>query len=58
MLSSLDYFYLSGTKISDAGLEHLKGLKNLKVLRLDRTKVTDAGVAELKKALPGCRIDR
>jgi len=31
-------------------------LKKLESLRLDGTKVTKAGVAELKKALPNCRI--
>ena len=37
-----------GTKVSDAGLEHLKGLTNLRFLFLDETKVTDAGLEHLK----------
>ena len=38
---------------------HLKGLTNLTNLILPyHTQVTDAGVAELKKALPRCRILR
>ena len=44
--------------VSDAGLVHLKGLTKLKTLGLERTKVTDAGVAELKQALPKCRIGK
>jgi hypothetical protein len=35
---------------------HLKGLTGLQTLYLRSTKVTDAGVAELKKALPNCKI--
>jgi len=55
----LTVLHLYGNKkITDAGLVHLQGLKKLMSLYLGETKVTDAGVAELKKALPGCRIDR
>jgi hypothetical protein len=49
---------LSGTKVTDAGLEHLKGLTQLQQLHLDGTKITDAGVKKLKQALPHCHIDR
>tara|TARA_B100000809_G_scaffold229923_1_gene243907 strand:- start:322 stop:438 length:117 start_codon:yes stop_codon:yes gene_type:complete len=35
---------------------HLNGLTQLQDLGLQQTKVTDAGVAELKKALPDCKI--
>ncbi len=38
---------LSGTKVTDAGLKELAGLKSLTELDLDRTKVTDAGLREL-----------
>ena len=48
----------SGSGITDAGLGHLKGLPNLKILILADTQVTGAGVAEPKKALPKCRIHR
>ena len=44
------------TNITDAGLEHLKGLTNLEELDLRWTKVTDAGVAKLQQALPNCEI--
>jgi len=36
----------------------VKGLTKLESLDLERNHVTDAGVAELKKALPRCRILR
>jgi len=47
---------LRGKQVTDAGLEHLKGLTNLRTLHLQHTQVTDAGVNELKKALPNCKI--
>src|SRR5438477_11007383 len=39
---------LHGTRITDAGLEHLKGLNKLQVLNLYNTKITDAGLAHLE----------
>jgi hypothetical protein len=48
--------FLYGTKITDAGLEHLKGLSGLRGLAIWYTKVTDAGVKDLQEALPHCRI--
>ena len=38
--------------MTDAGLDHLKGLTHLKNLYVWQSKVTEAGVANLKKALP------
>ena len=57
-LTKLERLALVGTltKVTDAGLEHLKGLTNLEGLWLDHTKVTDADVARLKQALPDCQI--
>ena len=49
--------YLSGPKVTDAGLAHLAWLTALKELDLSRTDVTDVGVAELQKALPNCSIE-
>ena len=58
-LNSLQELRLDGCKqITDAGLVHLKGLRNLKELKVYHTQVTKAGIAELKKALPGCAIER
>ena len=47
---------LDDTKVTDAGLVHLKGLTKLEVLVLRRTKVTPAGVKQLQQALPNCKI--
>jgi hypothetical protein len=52
-LQSLD---LSQTKVTDAGLKELAALKQLQSLDLAFTAVTDAGAAQLRKALPRCRI--
>jgi hypothetical protein len=49
---------LNDTKVSDTGLEHLKGLTQLQRLDLVGTKVSDAGVRKLQKALPGAYISR
>ena len=40
---------LGSTKVTDAGLKHLVGLKQLRALFLADTKVTDAGLKELVK---------
>ena len=45
------------TKITDAGLVHLKGLTKLQTLYLMDTKVTDQSVADLQKAVPNCGIN-
>ena len=47
---------LDDTKISDAALEHLAGLKKLRWLGLARTGVTAEGVAKLSEALPQCAV--
>jgi Leucine-rich repeat (LRR) protein len=48
---------LSNTPVSDKVIEALRGLKNLKNLRLRRTNVTSDGVHAIQKALgPGCSI--
>jgi hypothetical protein len=40
---------LNGTKVTDAGLKHLKELKELRSLDLSGTQVRDAGLKELKE---------
>ena len=42
-------------QITDVGLKELAKLQNLEELYLP-TQITKAGVAELKKALPNCKI--
>jgi hypothetical protein len=46
----------STTQVTDAGLEHLKELTNLRYLHVADTQVTEAGINELTKALPYCTI--
>ena len=45
-------------QVTDAGLVHLKGLKNLRELRLYGSEVTEEGADDLRQALPNCRITR
>lgn len=45
-----------GTQVTDAGLDNLSGLTQLRELDLNFTKVTDAGVKKLRQALPKCEI--
>ena len=40
--------YLGGTKVTDAGLEHLKDLPELQTLDLSGTEVSDVGLEHLK----------
>ena len=47
---------LTYTQITDAGLKEVAKLQQLTSLELRGTGVTDAGAAELKKALPKCKI--
>ena len=49
--------FLDGTKVTDAGLADLKGLKRLTHLYLCDTGVTDAGLAHLKGLTELQRLD-
>ena len=48
--------YLFDTKISDAGLKQLAGLKELKILMLTGSPVTRSGMDQLQMSLPECLI--
>src|SRR5260370_11551978 len=60
---SLTFLSLSETEITNDGLKKLRGLKNLKGVRLDNTRITDAGMTEISEintltllSLQDCRI--
>ena len=55
-MAKLSSLSLSNTKITDAGLENLKGLPHLGTLSLDKTLVTDNGFRRLQAAMPGCQF--
>ncbi|MFT5131184.1 MAG: hypothetical protein ACI8W8_004820 [Rhodothermales bacterium] len=57
-LEGLKQLSIYATRITDAGLEHLKGLKLLNYVDVSHTKVTPEGVAALKAALPNANIYR
>jgi Leucine-rich repeat (LRR) protein len=46
------------TPMTDADLVHLKPLKRLEYLGIANTRVTKTGIADLKKSLPNCKIER
>ena len=47
VFDKLQTLFLTGTKVTDAGLVHLKGLTNLSRLGLESTQITDAGLTHL-----------
>ena len=57
-LTDLEWLSLHGNVITDKGIVHLKGLKKLKELHLKLTLVSPFGFAELKEALPNCKIHK
>jgi hypothetical protein len=58
-LTSVRSLRLSGTAITDAGLNHIRWFKDLDLLYLEGTRITDAGVGELDRLpkLAYLRID-
>ena len=46
-ITQLQSLQLMGSKVSDAGLQHLKGLTQLQRLDLEGTQVSDAGLKDL-----------
>jgi hypothetical protein len=49
---------LSETKVTDAGLIHLRGFAGLSRLRLAQTQITETGVAALVRDSPGVTVSR
>jgi hypothetical protein len=56
--TQLQTLVLGRTELTNAGLEHLKGLSHLEELFLGGTKITEAGIDDLKKSLPHCNLSR
>ena len=57
-ITSLNLLNIQETAVTDVGLRELATLKNLRNEYFYETKVTDAGKAELRKALPNCKVQR
>jgi hypothetical protein len=55
-LPDLTVLNITGTFISDSGLEHLHEVKSLRRIYLARTKGTERGIAQLREAIPELRI--
>jgi hypothetical protein len=53
---NLDTLSLEGPRVTDAGVAHLKGLKQLKNLMLLNTEVTEKGRSDLRRALPELKV--
>lgn len=57
-IPSLQELEIDGNDFTDKGLEQLKGLKLLRILRMQNChNITPEGVARLQKALPGVAIE-
>jgi hypothetical protein len=54
---ALSELYLSKTRVSDATLDALAGMKTLSVLRLYRTNVSDDAIEAAQKRKPSLRIE-
>jgi hypothetical protein len=57
LLSPVGRLGLSSTRVTDAGLKHVRGLTQLREVELKKTSVTYAEVKELQKALPKLEIE-
>ena len=56
-ITMISKFGIGSADITNAGLQHLKGLTNLEeLIYFSDTKVTDAGVKGLQKSLPKLKI--
>ncbi len=55
-LTNLKYLDLTNSRITDTGLENLKGHTRLEQLYVHGTQVTNEGVKSLQVALPDCAI--
>jgi hypothetical protein len=58
ILTNLKTLILSHDKVTNAGIIQLAPLKNLQKLDLFGTPVTESGANELRRLLPGCKVNR
>ena len=56
MFSHLERLYLGATRVTDAGMKHLVGLKELEYLSLHGTEVSEQRRQQLRLLLPNCRV--
>ncbi|MBC7819625.1 MAG: hypothetical protein IAG10_22315 [Planctomycetaceae bacterium] len=56
MFSRLQRLYLGATRVTDAGMKFLVGLKNLEYLSLHGTEVSELRRQQLRLLLPNCRV--
>ena len=56
-MPNVKYLDLTRTRISDASIDYLATLPSLTTLIVRRTKITESGFEELRKRMPGTRID-
>ena len=54
--TKLKVLWIESNNVTDAGLKHLEKLSGLRILYFYQTEVSEEGVAELREALPGCKI--
>ena len=57
-LPNIEILNLTGTQITDDGLDHVHALKKLRHLYPAKTRVTDAGLEDLQEVLPDCKVYR
>jgi len=57
-LTNLHVLELSGTALTDVGLDYLQGLGNLYLLELAGTQVSDDGIARVEQSLPATKVKR
>jgi hypothetical protein len=55
---TLERLRLSRSRLTDAGIEHLHSLRQLRILEIDHTRLTKLAVEKLQELLPDCTIIR
>ena len=53
----LEKLWLNNTDVSDHGLRQLSGLKSLTELRILQSQISAGALAELRRALPRCKVE-